>query len=177
MRSAAAASSGIRRLASAIPILDSAGLRNGREVLAAASAWRTGEPTQRFDWHSRDSRRRGPAAGSSSVAEYELLAHYESVDEESGDARSGFAMLVELSESWLMMESDVGLEAGCELSINFFLPDRDEGRTRVAMQCVVLQCRDHERLHYSARISKIDQASRLGIEKLCRDLRSGVTIG
>ena len=112
---------------------------------------------------------------SSSVAELELLAHYQQSDDATGDERSGFALLLELSDRRLMLEMDVALDPGSELSLNFFLPDAgaDTGRTKVSLVCMVAQCRDPEQLHYSARISKISQPSKRAIEKLHAELGSG----
>lgn len=106
----------------------------------------------------------GAGVGSSGdSAQLELLAHYETTDDGSESCRSGFAVVLELTERRLLVEGDVTLTAGQELKISFFLPSRDGGRTNVGLDCVVAQCRDAGRLHYSCRVSKISEASRRAI--------------
>ena len=109
------------------------------------------------------------------VADLELLAHYEMTDDATGDSRSGFAVILELTERRLLLESDVSFEPGDQLRINFFLPDSgaDSGRINIALRCMVAQCRDGERLHYSTRISKISDASRRAIQNLHAHRASG----
>lgn len=116
-----------------------------------------------------------PPGTSHDVAALELLAHYELANESTGEERSGFALLLELSDRRVLLETDVALEAGIEVSLNFFLPDAgpDAGRTKISLRCLVTQCRDTERLHYSARISKISGPSRRAIQQLHAELVSG----
>ncbi len=109
------------------------------------------------------------------VSDLELLAHYELVEESTGRARSGFAVLLELADRRLMLEGDVPFKAGDTLDMNFFLPDSgsDLGRTKISLRCMIAQCRDEEQLHYSARVSKITDRSKEAIEKLHAERRSG----
>jgi hypothetical protein len=109
------------------------------------------------------------------VADLELLAHYELRDSKSGDMRSGFAVILELTDRRLLLEGDVPFEAGDQLDVNFFLPDSgtDSGRTKVALCCVVAQCRDTEQLQYSMQISKISEASKSAIQNLHAENGSG----
>jgi hypothetical protein len=94
----------------------------------------------------------------------ELLAHYQLRDPETGTSRSGFALILELTPRRLVLESDVAFVSGQELHVSFFLTgEGDASRVNVAMDCVVAQCRDPERLHYSARVSKISNGSREAI--------------
>ncbi len=114
-------------------------------------------------------------ASSSDVSGLELLAHYELVDQKRGAERSGFAVLLELTDRRLMLESDVPFTPGDQLSMNFFLPDSgsEAGRTKISLSCAVAQCRDAEQLHYSARISKIGESSRRAIQNLHAERDSG----
>lgn len=112
---------------------------------------------------------------SANVADLELLAHYERLDAATGVSRSGFALLLELSERQLLLETDVAFEDGDELSLNFFLPDDlgvEAGRSKVSLRCRVMQCRSRDQLHFSARVSKIGDASRTAIQRLRADLGS-----
>ena len=94
----------------------------------------------------------------------ELLAHYELDDPETGDTRSGFAVILELTDRRLLLEGDVAFSADDELRLRFFLPDpqADSGRVNVALRCTIAQC-DATKLHYSARISKIGEAAKKAI--------------
>jgi hypothetical protein len=94
----------------------------------------------------------------------ELLAHYELEESGTGKARSGFAVILELTDRRLLIESDVELASGQEIQISFFLPNhKDASRVNVALDCAIAQCRDQARLHYSTRISKISDAARAAI--------------
>jgi hypothetical protein len=114
--------------------------------------------------------------GSADVRDLELLAHYERGDARSGGARSGFAVILELTDRRILLENDVSLEAGDALRMNFFLPDAGQvsGRLKVSLECRVTLCRDAERLHYGAAISKIGEASRQAILSLQSENRTGV---
>jgi len=92
----------------------------------------------------------------------ELLAHYEVADTEGGDATRGFAVILELSDRSLVMESDVPLDTGSELSLNFFLadPGSTSQRAKISMSCLVARCRDEAKLIYSARVSKMTDSAR-----------------
>ena len=109
------------------------------------------------------------------VSDLELLAHYELVEEGTGRARSGFAVLLELSERRLLLEGDVSFKPGDTLDLNFFLPDSgsDMGRTKISLRCAIADCRDLKQLHYNARISKIADRSKQAIEKLHAERSSG----
>lgn len=95
----------------------------------------------------------------------ELLAHYEIEDPETGDSRSGFAVILELTDRVLLIEGDVAFSVGDELRVSFFLPDpsSDSGRVNVSLRCAVAQCRDEAKLHYSTRISRIGNAAKRAI--------------
>lgn len=101
----------------------------------------------------------------------ELLAHYEVEDPETGHSRSGFAVILELTDRRMLVEGDVAFESGDELKIRFFLPDpgANSGRVNVALECTIAQCRDATKLHYSTRISKIGEAARSAIRSLRPD--------
>lgn len=101
----------------------------------------------------------------------ELLAHYELDDPETGGSRSGFAVILELTDRWLLLEGDTAFSAGAELRVSFFLPDpqADSGRVNVALRCTVAQCRDATKLHYGVRISKIGEATKKAIRGLDPD--------
>lgn len=104
----------------------------------------------------------------SDVRHLELLAHYERTDPSTGNTRSGFAVILELTERRVLLEGDVALEMGDVLDLKFFLPTpgQESGRTNVGVECLVAQCRDAEKLHYSVRISKIGEKSKLAIQEL-----------
>ena len=57
---------------------------------------------------------------------------------------------------------------GDVLNLNFFLPSpgQESGRTSVGLECLVAQCRDTGKLHYSVRVSKIGEKSKLAIQEL-----------
>ena len=95
----------------------------------------------------------------------ELLAHYELDDPKTGDSRSGFAVILELTDRRLLLEGDAAFSAGAELRVSFFLPDpqADSGRVNVALRCIVAQCCDATKLHYGVRISKISEAAKKAI--------------
>lgn len=114
--------------------------------------------------------------GTADVRALELLAHYELTDPRSGAARSGFAVILELTDRRILIENDVPLAAGDELRLNFFLPDAGQasGRSKIALECRVTLCRDSEKLHYGGAISKIGEASRQAILSLKSEKRSGV---
>ena len=106
-----------------------------------------------------------PAAGSGAdVSDLELLAHYE-LEHEGSKTRSGFAMILELTERRMLIEADVAFAHGDALRLNFFLPDAGAagGRTKIGLRCTVGQCLDDEKLHYSTRISEIGDAARNAI--------------
>ncbi len=105
----------------------------------------------------------------------ELLAHYELDDPETGDSRSGFAMILELSERQLLLEGDVVFSVGSEMRLSFFLPDpqADAGRVNVALECTVGQCHDETKLHYSIRISKISEVGKNAIRSVAPDTSAG----
>ena len=110
------------------------------------------------------------------VRDLELLAHYELGDSKSGGSRSGFAVILELTDRRIVIENDVALAAGDELRLNFFLPDAGQvsGRLKVSLECRIALCRDAQKLHYGGTISKIGEASRQAILSLQSDERSGV---
>lgn len=115
------------------------------------------------------------AAMSAKIADLELLAHYERLDAAQGVSRSGFALLIELSEQKVLLETDVAFDDGDELNLNFFLPDAgvDAGRTKVSLRCTVVHCRSRDHLHFAARVSKLGEASRTAIQRLQTGSRSG----
>jgi hypothetical protein len=112
---------------------------------------------------------------SSDVSNLELLAHYELADSNSGNQRSGFAVLLELSECQLTLEADVAFCEGDTLDINIFLPGSGTkaGRTEVSLCCQVAQCHNQDQLRYGARVSRIGEASKDAIQKLHTERSSG----
>jgi hypothetical protein len=104
----------------------------------------------------------------------ELLAHYE-YDTGENEVQRGFAVILELTERHLAIESDVPLEAGNEVRMNFFLadPDGNAQRVKISLSCVVAQCRDEAKLIYSARISEIPDAAKRALQ-LWKALGAGV---
>ena len=104
----------------------------------------------------------------SDVRHLELLAHYECSDPATGNTRSGFAVILELTERRVLLEGDVALQMGDVLNMNFFLPSpgQESGRTSVSLECLVAQCRDTEKLHFSVRVAKIGEKSKLAIQAL-----------
>ena len=107
------------------------------------------------------------ARSGADVSDLELLAHYE-LEHEGGKTRSGFAMILELTERRLLLETDLPFAQGDELRLNFFLPDAGAaaGRTKIGLRCLVGQCVDAERLHYSARVREIGDAGRNAVRSL-----------
>ena len=91
----------------------------------------------------------------------ELLAHYER-DLQGGEVERGFAVILELTDRHIAFESDVQLETGCELRMNFFLVDPlgEAARRKISLSCIVAQCRDEAKLIYSSRVSKIEESAK-----------------
>jgi hypothetical protein len=106
----------------------------------------------------------------------ELLAHYEVDGGASRSPRSGFAVLLELSERRLLFETDLCLEQATEMHLNFFLhdPDSDAQRSNVSLSCVIGQCRDEAKMIYSARVSKIGDDARQAIQRYTASPIGGV---
>jgi hypothetical protein len=96
----------------------------------------------------------------------ELLAHYDVEPGSFDEPRSGFAVVLELSERRLLLEADLSLEPGTNLLLNFFLqePDGDAQRTNVSLACVVSQCHDEAKQIYSARVTKLAEPARRAIQ-------------
>ena len=96
----------------------------------------------------------------------ELLAHYDVEAGSSEEARSGFAVVLELTERRLLLETDLSLEPGTEMLLNFFLqvPDSDAQRSNVSLSCEVTQCRDEAKLIHSVRVTKLADDSRQAIQ-------------
>jgi hypothetical protein len=96
----------------------------------------------------------------------ELLAHYER-DLQEGEVERGFAVILELTDRHVAFESDVQLETGCELRMNFFLgdPHGNAERFKISLSCIVAQCRDEAKLIYSARVSKIEDSAKRVLEQ------------
>ena len=107
------------------------------------------------------------AGSGADVSDLELLAHYE-LESESGKTRSGFAMILELTERRLLLETDVPFTQGDTLRLNFFLPDPGASavRTKIGLRCLVGQCVDAEKLHYSARVGEIGDVARNAVRSL-----------
>lgn len=95
----------------------------------------------------------------------ELLAHYELVSDSELDTRRGFAILLELDERRLLLETDTAFEAGDELLLNFFLADSGTERAKISLTCVVSHCRDENMLRYSARVSRIEDGSKEAVQR------------
>jgi hypothetical protein len=97
----------------------------------------------------------------------ELLAHYDVNAGSSQEPRSGFAVVLELSERRLLLETDLSLEPGVEVLLNFFLqgPGSDAQRSNVSLACAVTQCHDEAQLVYSARVTKLEDESRNAIQR------------
>ena len=106
----------------------------------------------------------------------ELLAHYEVDGGASRSPRSGFAVLLELSERRLLFETDLCLEQATEMHLNFFLqePESDAQRSNVSLSCVIGQCRDEAKMIYSARVSKIGDDARQAIQRYTASPIGGV---
>ena len=111
------------------------------------------------------------------VRHLELLAHYDlkravagadPVRGASADSRSGFALILELTDRELLVEGDIPFGPGDRLSLDFFLPDlgADSGRTKVTLECVLTQCLDEAGLQYGARISQIGDTSKRAIQAI-----------
>lgn len=100
-------------------------------------------------------------------AAMELLAHYELAGETNGEVVRGFAVILELSDRRLLFESDVPLETGSELDMNFFLTDAIGGseRAKISLSCILARCRDDARLIYSARVSKLTDGARVAVRR------------
>jgi hypothetical protein len=96
----------------------------------------------------------------------ELLAHYE-LKGEAGDVVRGFAVILELSERSVAFESDISLEGGAELHMNFFLVDpmSETQRVKISLSCIVAQCRDDAKLVYGARVSKLGDDARRAVQR------------
>jgi hypothetical protein len=96
----------------------------------------------------------------------ELLAHYELKDE-AGELVRGFAVILELSERSVAFESDILLEGGAELHMNFFLVDpmSETQRRKISLSCIVAQCRDDAKLVYGARVSKLGDDARRAVQR------------
>lgn len=94
--------------------------------------------------------------------EAELLAHYEVAEDGAEASSSGFAVVLELKEDALVFESDKPLSKGAKVSLNFFLPDptSDAQRTRVAVDCKIVECRDDAGLLFVAHVTRIASDSR-----------------
>lgn len=107
------------------------------------------------------------ARSDADVSDLELLAHYE-LEQKGSKKRSGFAMILELTERRLLLETDVAFAQGDDLRLNFFLPDAGAaaGRTKVGIKCAVGQCLDAQKLHYSTRVLEIGDAARNAIRGL-----------
>jgi hypothetical protein len=105
-------------------------------------------------------------SGEESRPKIELLAHYE-LKGEQGEPTRGFAVICELSERSVAFESDVPLERGCELHLNFFLtePSSESKRVKISLSCIVAQCRDEARLIYGARVSKLRDDARRALQR------------
>ncbi len=118
------------------------------------------------------------------VRHLELLAHYDlkraasgadPVGGASADPRSGFALVLELTDRELLVEGDIPFGPGDRLSLDFFLPDlgADSGRTKVTLECVLTQCLDEAGLQYGARISQIGDTSKHAIQAINKQNGSG----
>jgi hypothetical protein len=96
----------------------------------------------------------------------ELLAHYELKDE-AGELVRGFAVILELSERSVAFESDIPLDCGAELHMNFFLvdPTSETQRVKISLSCIVAQCRDDAKLIYGARVSKLGDDARRAVQR------------
>ena len=102
------------------------------------------------------------------VRHMELLAHYDVVCGATGDSRSGFAVILELTDRRLLIEADVHFSPDDTLTLDFFLPapGADSGRHKVSLECSIVQCRDTELLHYGARVTAIGESSKRAINAL-----------
>ncbi len=102
----------------------------------------------------------------------ELLAHFECRSGPEGADRRGFANILELSETELLMESDDGLEPGDVLRLSFFLPGSatgDSARIPVSMLCLIRRVHDEGKLIYAADIKETDEASENAISRFVGD--------
>ena len=105
----------------------------------------------------------------------ELLAHYDVNAGSSEEPRSGFAVVLELTERRLLLEADLSLEPGAEMLLNFFLqePGSDAQRSNVSLACAVTQCHDEAKLVYSVRITKLEDKSRDAIQRYTASCAGG----
>ena len=89
------------------------------------------------------------------------------LDAAGDEDRRGFAVVLELTPRRLVIESDWPLETGDVIALNFFLPASSGSgqRVKVNVSCVVAQCKDETKLHYSVRVSKIGEASTKAIAR------------
>lgn len=101
-------------------------------------------------------------------APFELLSHYEILTNPSGEPRRGFAILLELDERKILLESDYPLETSDVMLLNFFLNEAEESteREKVTLTCEIRLCRDEAKLVYTAAVSTIDEDSRLALRRL-----------
>jgi hypothetical protein len=99
----------------------------------------------------------------------ELLAHYEIRSDSQGAPRRGFAILFELNERHLLLESDIPLDTGGELLLSFFLSPAGAERTKISLTCIISHCRDDKLLRYSARVSKIEQGTKTELQRFAAE--------
>jgi hypothetical protein len=105
-------------------------------------------------------------------AAVELLAHFECQSGPEGADRRGFANILELSQTELLMECDHGLETGDVLKLSFFLPgpaSEDSARIPVSMLCLIRRVHDEGKLIYTADIRELDETSESAISQFVGD--------
>jgi len=90
------------------------------------------------------------------------LVHFEIRASAGQEPRRGFASLIEVGESEILITSDEGLETGDQLALTFFVPaagDPAGARRKVALSCEVRACRDPNKLVYVASVRPDDEES------------------
>lgn len=104
-------------------------------------------------------------------AAVELLAPFECQSGPTGENRRGFANILQLSETELMMESDYGFEPGDVLKLSFFVPGSasgDSARVAVSTLCLIRRVHDEGKLIYIADIQQLDEAAENAISRFLK---------
>ena len=109
-----------------------------------------------LDWHSR--RSLGPRV--------ELLASFQAIRGGESSRTSGFANVLELGRSELLIEADQPLGIGDVFGLDFFIPRTAvTGFSNISMSCRVAQSRNEEELLYVLEILDLDATGREALER------------
>jgi hypothetical protein len=91
----------------------------------------------------------------------ELLASFEDIRSGESSRTSGFANVLELGRSELLIEADQPLGVGDVFGLNFFIPRTAvTGFSKISMSCRVAESRNEEKLLYVIEIVDLDAVAR-----------------